>query len=332
MTELAPCLATFLRQYLPRDKGARRNTVESYACSFKLLVVFAAENYGVSPCELEVEHLDTHTILGFLEFLENKRGNAVGTRNARLAAIKSFFHFLEFREPQCLVLARQVRAIPQKKDTVPLIGYLDREELQAVLEAPDTCTLSGIRDRAMLCLAYNAGLRVSELVGLQLGDLNPPRLDEIHVIGKGRRERVLPLWKETRSTLRDWLSVRPDVHHPHVFLNAMKTVMTRRGFAKRFALHAQSAALKVPSIGDKKTSPHVLRHCCAIHTLEATGDIRKVSLWLGHANLQTTEMYLRADPLDKLDTLNAWCPPSLRKGSFHGVQDKLLAMLNDAGT
>ena len=243
------------------------------------------------------------------------------------------FRFLEFRHPhpvRYLDLAAQVREIPAKKGEVPLIGSLDRAETRALLDAPDPGTVAGIRDRAMLCLTCNAGLRVSELVGLALEDLKMPNLDEVHIIGKGRRQRILPLWKETRSALRDWLALRQKSADPHLFLNAMGTGMTRRGFAKRLVLHAQTAAHSVPSITAKTVSPHLLRHACATHTLEATGDVRKVSLWLGHSSLQTTEMYLQADPTDKLDTLDKWRPPSLRKGMFKGVQDELLAML--AGT
>ena len=327
MADLAPSLATFLREYLPRDRGTSRLTVESYALCFKLLVVFAANRHGIRPCKLEIAHLDIATLLEFLEHLERVRGNGVRTRNARLAAIKAFFHFLEFRRPGHLDLAAQVREIPAKKGDVPLIRYLDRAETRALLDAPDPGTAAGVRDRAMLCLTYNAGLRVSELVGLALDDLKMPALDEVHIIGKGRRQRILPLWKETRGVLRDWLAIRPNSADRHLFLNAMGTGMTRRGFAKRLVVHAQAAAHSVPSITGKTVSPHVLRHACAVHTLEATGDVRKVSLWLGHASLQTTEMYLRADPTDKLDTLHKWRPPSLRKGMFKGVQDELLAML-----
>ena len=182
----------------------------------------------------------------------------------------------------------------------------------------------------MLCLAYNAGLRVSELVGLALEDLRRPALDEVHIIGKGRRERIMPLWRETRIALRNWLAIRPSGSDRHLFLNAMGSGITRRGFAKRLSVHAQTAARGVPSLVGKSVYPHLLRHACALHTLEATGDIRKVSLWLGHSSLQTTEMYLRADPSDKLDTLARWRPPSLRKGMFKGVQDELLAMLATA--
>ena len=330
MAELAPPLAMFLREYLPRDRGTSRHTVESYALCFKLLVVFAADKHAIRPCKLEIGHLDIATLLEFLEHLERDRGNGVRTRNARLAAIKAFFRFLEFRHPGYLDLAAQVREIPAKKGEVPLIGSLDRAETRALLDAPDPGTVAGTRDRAMLCLTYNAGLRVSELVGLALDDLKRPALDEVHVIGKGRRERILPLWKETRRALREWLALRPKSADRHLFLNAMGTGMTRRGFAKRLSLHAQTAAHSVPSITRQTVSPHLLRHACALHTLEATGDVRKVSLWLGHSSLQTTEMYLQADPTDKLDTLDKWRPPSLRKGMFKGVQDELLAML--AGT
>ena len=330
MAELAPPLAMFLREYLPRDRGTSRHTVESYALCFKLLVVFAADKHAIRPCTLEIGHLDIATLLEFLEHLERDRGNGVRTRNARLAAIKAFFRFLEFRRPGYLDLAAQVREIPAKKGEVPLIGSLDRAETRALLDAPDPGTVAGTRDRAMLCLTYNAGLRVSELVGLALDDLKMPALDEVHIIGKGRRERILPLWKETRRVLRDWLALRPKSADRHLFLNAMGTGMTRRGFAKRLSLHAQTAAHSVPSIARKTVSPHLLRHACALHTLKATGDVRKVSLWLGHSSVQTTEMYLQADPTDKLDTLDKWRPPSLRKGMFKGVQDELLAML--AGT
>lgn len=328
MSELAHPLARFLQEYLPNDRGASRHTIDSYRECFRMLVVFAAERHGTRPCELNVDHLDIATLLAFLDHLEQVRGNGVRTRNIRLAAIRAFFGYLEYRYPEHLEHVAQVRAIPAKKGDVPLIGSLDRAEIRALLDAPDPGTVTGIRDRAMLCLAYNAGLRVSELVGLGLGDLNEPACDEVHVLGKGRKQRILPLWKETRRALRDWLAIRPGSTDQHLFLNAMGNGLTRRGFAKRVALHAETAAQRVPSIGSKTVTPHILRHACALHTLEATGDIRKVSLWLGHSSLQTTEMYLRADPTDKLDTLRKWRPPALRKGSFKGVQDDLLAMLS----
>ena len=327
MSDLARPLAAFLSEHLPRDRGASPHTIASYSATFRLLAVFAARRHAVRPCQLQVGQLDTATLLAFLAYLEADRNNGVRTRNARLSAIKSFFRYLEFRHPEHLDLAAQVHALPQKKGDLPPLDYLSHREVEALLDAPAADTVVGLRDRAMLCLAYNAGLRVSELVGLALEDLPTPTLDHVRVLGKGRRGRVLPLWKQTRAALRNWLAVRPDGSSKQLFLNAFGTGMTRRGFAKRLAQHAATAARTVPSIATKNVTPHALRHACALNTLEATGDVRQVALWLGHASLQSTEMYLRVDPANKLEILAARQPPNLRKGSFDGVQDALLSML-----
>lgn len=328
MTDLATHLGTFLREHLPRDRSASRHTVESYAFGFQLLVGFAAEKLDVRPCKIEIGQLTTDLILDFLDSLENERGNTVRTRNLRLAAVKSFFRYLEYRVPAYLDLARQVDAIPSKRFDRTLVDYLDRDELQALLDAPDPAAPHGVRDRAMLHLAYAAGLRVSEVIGLRCEDLGQSQ-DSVHVIGKGRRERVLPLWKETRSVLRDWLAIRPRGAADHLFLNARGKPLSRHGFAHRLALHASTARQKMPSMIGKRISPHILRHSCAMHTLEATGDIRKVSLWLGHASIQATEVYLRTDPLEKLDVLAASAPPQIAKGSFRNASDRLMAVLKD---
>jgi site-specific recombinase XerD len=214
-----------------------------------------------------------------------------------------------------------------KKTDEALVGYLTRDELQALLDAPDVRTASGIRDRAMIHLAFAAGLRVSELVGLRLDQLDQPTLSTIHVLGKGRRERVLPLWKETANALKAWLARRPATNEPALFLNALGRPMTRSGFEYILAKHVAKAAQSQPTIGRKRVTPHVLRHTCAMHTLQATRDIRRVSLWLGHASLQSTEIYLRADPTEKLDALAATSAPMFKPGRFR-APDKLLAMLN----
>ena len=179
-------------------------------------------------------------------------------------------------------------------------------------------------------MAPTAGLRVSELTSLRLSDLAQPGLDTVHILGKGRRERVLPLWKVTRAVLRDWLRIRPTEGGDAVFLNHRGEPMTRHGFASRLEAHVAAAARKAPTLAHKRVSPHVLRHTCAIHTLEATGDIRRVALWLGHSSVQSTEIYLRVDPVRKLEILDASVAPSLRKGVFTGVSDRLLAMLAGA--
>jgi integrase/recombinase XerD len=332
MTALAPHLSTYLLEHLPRDRGASRHTVDSYAYSFQLLVGFAAKRLRVRPCELQVEQLGAELILDFLDHIESKRANTPRTRNARLAAFKSFFRFLEYRAPACLDVALQVHAIPSKRITQPLIDYLTRIELQALLDAPDRRTASGVRDRAMLHLAYAGGLRVSELTGLRLDDVRQPAVDAIHVLGKGRRERMLPLWKETQSVLKDWLRIRPASKDAAVFLNARGEAMSRHGFASRLAAHIKAAQRSAPTLAQKRVTPHVLRHTCAIHTLEATGDIRRVALWLGHSSVLSTEIYLRVDPAEKLDILDTGARPQIKKGTFTGVSDRLLATLTTART
>ena len=326
---MAPYVSGFLRRHMPRHRNASLNTIASYADSFMLLVSYGASRLDIRPSAITVEQLTTDLIFDFLDHLETERGNTVSTRNVRLAAIKSFFRYLEYRLPSCLELAQQVHAIPMKRHDELVVGYLDREEVRALLEAPNPDTAAGVRDRAMLHLAYAAGLRVSELIGVMMGDLGQPRLDTVRVTGKGRRERVLPLWEETRHVIRDWLATRPTVRNHHLFLNARGCAMSRHGFAHRLALHAGTAAKTVPSIADKRIFPHILRHSCAIHTLEATGDIRKVSLWLGHTSIQSTEIYLRTDPVGKLEILATNIPPSLAKGAFKDAPDRLLKILQD---
>lgn len=330
MTALAPHLSRFLLEHLPRDRRASPHTCEAYAYSFQLLVCFAANRLKIQPSQLEIEHLDASMVLVFLEHIEIERRNSIRTRNARLAAVKAFFRYLESRVVSCLDHACQVHAIPSKKADDKLIETLTRAELQALLDAPDLRTVAGLRDRAMLNLAFAGGLRVSELVGLRMEQLDPRTLATIHVLGKGRRERVLPLWKETAAVLKAWLAVRPASSAPELFLNASGKAMSASGFAYILAKHVSHAAAEQPSIAAKRITPHVLRHACAMHMLQATRDIRKVSLWLGHASLRSTEIYLRADPTEKLEALMATAPPNLRRGRFK-APDKLVAMLRNVG-
>jgi integrase/recombinase XerD len=209
MTALAPHLTNFLCKHLPAERAASPHTCDTYAYCFQLLVCFAARRLGIKPSQIEVEQVDAPLVLAFLEHLERDRKNSARTRNARLAAIHAFFRFLEYRLASSLDQSRQIQAIPMKKMDEALVAYLTRDELQALLDAPDPKVVAGARDRAMLHLAFAAGLRVSELVGLRLDQLDLRTPPSIHVIGKGRRERRLPLWKETTTVLRAWLKVRP---------------------------------------------------------------------------------------------------------------------------
>lgn len=330
MTALAPYLTRYLHDHLPRERNASPHTVSAYAHAFALLVRFAADRLKRRPSDLTVEDLDTELILAFLDHVEAVRGNAARSRNARFAAIRSFFRYLEYTAPACLDQALKIKSLPMKRIDKALIDYLTQEEIQALLDAPNPRTPGGTRDRAMLHLTYAGGLRVSELLSLRLTDFPERSLATVHIIGKRRRERVLPLWRETQSVLRAWLAIRPDVPASEVFLNRDGEPMTRDGFAHRLDLHLTTAAAKRPSILGKHVTPHVLRHSCAMHTLAATGDIRKVSLWLGHASLESTEAYLHADPAEKLAILAAHGSPTVQKGRFREPSDKLLAMLAQA--
>ena len=326
MTPVAPHLAAFLREYLPRDRGCSSHTCDSYAYAFQLLVCFAADRYSILPSLLSLEHFDAPLVTSFLEHLEVDRNNSVSTRNARLAAIKSFAHFIEYRLPSAIDQIHQRLAIPEKKTLEPLVYYLDSKELQALLNAPDPRNRRGIRDLAMLHLAFSAGLRVSELIGLKLTDLQLHPDPCIRIRGKGRRERLLPLWKETTNALRKWIGVRAHIDVPELFVNAKGRPISRSGFQYILSKHVQKASESCESLSRKNVSPHVLRHTCAIHILQATHDVRKVSLWLGHASMQSTEVYLRVDPSEKLAALNAGMAPALKKGRFT-APDKLLEML-----
>jgi len=330
MTTLAVQLSAFLREHLPRERKASPHTCEAYAYAFQLLVRFAAGRLDIRPSQIALEQLDVPLILAFLEHVEAERGCSARTRNARLAAVHSFFRFLEYRVPSCLEQARQVGAIPMKRTDQALVCYLGRDEIRALLDAPDPKSPSGLRDRAMLHLAFAAGLRVSELVGLRLDQLERGPAPCVHVMGKGRRERVLPLWKETASAITEWLKARATGGDPELFLNAAGRAMTRSGFEYILAKHVAAAARTQPSIAGKRVTPHVLRHSCAMHTLRATRDVRKVALWLGHASLQSTEAYLRADPTEKLEALATLAPPGLQRGKFQ-APDTLIAMLKAAG-
>lgn len=327
MTPIAPHISAFLQDYLPRQKGASIQTCETYAYAFQLLFTFASQQTKTRPSSLHLEHIDAPLVMDFLQYLQSQRNNSTRTRNARLVAIRSFMHFLEYRVPALLEQIQRILAIPTKRMDERLTHWLTTEEMEVVLNSPDLTTRDGLRDRAMLHLCYAAGLRVSELVGLPLSALQLQPTPQIHIMGKGRRERVLPLWPDVANDLRAWLAVRGDALVPEMFLNARGLVMTRFGFEYVLSKHVRNASEQNPLIKKKHITPHSLRHSCAMLVLQTTGDIRKVSLWMGHASLQTTEIYLRADPTEKIEAIERSTPLRLKRGQFR-APDKLLALLH----
>ena len=326
MTPLAPHVTAFLRERLPEQRGASLHTCDTYAYALKLLFEYVSSRTATAPSALNVEDLSAPVILGFLEHLEKKRGNSPRTRNARLVAIKSFMHFMEYREPALLDQVRQVLAVPAKRTDEALVGYLTMAQMKAILDSLPLHTRDGVRDRAMIHLCFSAGLRVSELVTLPLSAVTLHAGPAVHVVGKGRKERSLPLWKQVAVDLRAWVKVRPDVAATELFLNARGVPLTRAGFEYILRKHVKAALPACPALAGKRVTPHVLRHSCAMMILQATGDLRKVSLWLGHADMQSTQVYLRADPTEKLAAVDALVPPSLRQ-SHYRASDKLIASL-----
>ena len=327
MTDIAPHMTAYLRQRLPVERAASQHTCDTYAYAFQLLLNFASQQCATSPSALQLEHIDAPLVLGFLEYLQRVRGNAPPTRNARLTAIKSFMRFVEHRVPSALEQINRVLAIPNQKTDMRLVDHLTIEQCQAILDNPDPGTRLGIRDRAMLLVSITAGLRVSELVGLRLENISfESQYLNLHVFGKGRKNRLLTLWRTVAEAVRAWLVVRGDAMVPELFLNAQGRHMTRAGFEYLLRKHATQASQRCVSLRDQRIAPHVLRHTCALNILQATGDIRKVALWLGHESIQTTEDYLRVDVTERIGVIQGATPPQLRPGKFR-PPDQLLAAL-----
>ena len=259
MTPIAPHITAFLRDRLPLERGASAHTCDSYAYTFQLLFTFASQRLHLTPSALCLEQLDAALVMDFLAHLETERGNSPRTRNARLAAIKAFMKFVEYRVPSSLEQSRRILAIPTKKTDLPLVHHLSMAEMHAILDAPDMRTRQGLRDRAMIHLCFAAGLRVSELLTLPLTACTFHPTPTVQIQGKGRRERALPLWKQAADDLRAWLAVRGTLTVPEVFLSAHGRPMTRMGFTHMLHKYKERAATSCPSLTEKHVTPHVLR-------------------------------------------------------------------------
>lgn len=329
MTPIAPHITAFLRERLPIERRASPHTCDTYAYAFRLLFEFASQRLGIRPSELQFEHIDASMVMAYLAHLQEHRSNSARTRNVRLAAIKSFMRYVEYRVPSALDQIRRVLAIPTQRTDGRIVQHLTFDEQKALLNSPDPTTRWGTRDRALCHLALAGGLRVSELIGLRLNDLTfRGRYADVLVRGKGRKQRVLPLWKEVGDGLRAWVAVRGNPSAPELFLNARGEPLTRSGVAHILRKHQAAASANCPSLASKAVSPHVLRHSCGINVLRSTRDIRKVALWLGHERIETSEIYVDGDPSEKLELLKVVVPPTLRPGKFR-PPDELIAFLRE---
>ena len=327
MTDLARLLQAFFCQFLMQQRHASPETVKGYRDTFRLLLHFAERYTGKSITGLSLSDLNAPLVLAFLEDLEMQRRNTVRSRNARLAAIRAFLHYAALEAPTALPGIQQVLAIPMKRFGRPLVGFLSREEMEAVLQAPDSNTWSGQRDRVLLATLYNTGARVSEIIAVRRVDLECERAQALHLHGKGRKERVVPLWKQTATLLRAWmLRIGPEPQQP-LFPNRFNQAMTRSGVASRLQCATKAAAKQCPSLRDKRISPHLIRHTTAMHLLQAGVDITVIALWLGHESVVTTHQYLEADLKMKERALAALQPPETTAARFK-PSDTLLTFLD----
>jgi site-specific recombinase XerD len=305
-------VSAFFTAYLASERGLAANTIASYSDVIKLLIRFACERFGVEPEKLAVEQLNRDLIVAFLDHLENTRGNAVATRNQRLAAIKTFFHFLARNVPALLHLSVTVQAIQEKKTAHEPPASLTVAEVNAILAVPDTARWLGARDKALLQLLHNSGARVQEVVDLKLVDVRRDACATVTLTGKGRKTRTVPLWPQTVKAIEHYLTLRQrsGIESDRLFLNVKAQSMTRFGIGRRVEKLARTAAGACPSLRQRTVTPHVWRHTTALHLIEAGVDIAVVKDWLGHADLKTTSAYLEVSLRRKRDALDKLPPPS----------------------
>ena len=326
MSALAPTLQAFFTDRLIGQRNASPHTIAAYRDTLRLLLCFAAQRTGRQPSQLDIDDLDAPLIGAFLDYLEHERANSIRTRNARLAAIRSLFKFAAFRHPEHAATIERVLAISPKRFERALITYLTEREIDALLAAPDRGTWTGRRDHAMLLLATQTGLRASELIGLTSGDAHLSVGAHVSCLGKGRKQRITPLTKQTVAILRAWLAERAGHPDEPLFPTRTGRPLSRDAIEHRLAKHAATANAACPSLAAKKITPHVLRHTAAMRLLHAGVDTSVIALWLGHEHIETTQIYLHADMALKEAALARTTPPNTPPGRYQ-PPDALLAFL-----
>ena len=326
MTPLAPTLEAYFSQRLIGQRQASAHTVAAYRDTFKLLLAFASQRTGRAPSRLELEDLDATLVGAFLDHLEAERANTARTRNARLAAVHSMFRFAALRHPEHAALIARVPAIPPKRADRAVVQFLSEAETDALLASPDRSRWVGRRDYALVLLALDTGLRVSELVGLRCQDVHLGTGAHVRCFGKGRKERATPVRPETVAVLRAWLKERRGRPEDPLFPTNRLGPLSRDAVEHLLAKYSATAAKSCPSLHDKKLAPHALRHTCAVELRRAGVDQATVALWLGHESVRTTDIYNHADLSIKEKALARTKPRKVAKGRYK-PSDSLLAFL-----
>jgi integrase/recombinase XerD len=324
-TLLGPILQRYFCDYLIKQRRLSDCTVAAYRDTFKLLLTFLDGKLRIKPDDLDIQSIDADNVLAFLDDLERARRNCARSRNARLAAIRSFFRFAVAADPLLLPVAQRILAIPSKRFERRVIGYLQPGQIQALLDAPDVSTNAGLRDRVLLTLMYNTGARVSELAGVKVGDLH---LDAgaVHLHGKGRKDRTVPLWRESVRLLRRWIKKTRAEPDAPLLPNSRGGHMTRSGIEHRLGVILERATKKEPEFRKLHLSPHTIRHTTAMHLLQSGVDLSVIAMWLGHESIETTHKYLDADLESKKRALERLHSPTVRR-SGRRAQPRLIAFL-----
>jgi site-specific recombinase XerD len=326
MSEIAPLLEGFFTERLQNQLQVSPNTVAAYRDAFRLLLRFAQDQLARKPSELLLEDIDAGFVSRFLDHLENERGNTVRTRNARLAAIHSFFRYAALKEPANGALIQRVLAIPQKRFERNEVAFLTPAEIDAFLASPDKTTVMGRRDYTLMLTAIETGLRVSELTSLKVEDVVLGHGKHVRCRGKGRKERCTPLTAAAARAMSVWLKARNGRPSEPVFPGRRGGPLSRDAVERVVAKHAAAASRRCPSLRNKRTSPHVLRHTTAMQLLRSGVDQTVLALWLGHEKTDTTAIYLKGDLTIKEKALAALTPLGVTPGRYK-PPDKLLAFL-----
>jgi site-specific recombinase XerD len=323
---LAALLENFFTQRLLLQRSVSAHTIASYRDTFRLLLQFMQTRLHKAPSTLALEDIDAPVVVSFLDDLEKARAVTARTRNLRLTAIHSFFRYVAFEAPAHAAQIQRILAIPAKRFQRALVPFLSRQEVDALLAAPDQRTWSGRRDHALILLAVQTGLRLSELTGLRHEDLHLGTGAHVRVTGKGRKERCTPLSKNTRAVLAAWLREPRRAPDQPLFPNAHGGRLSSHGVHYLLAKHVLPAAQVCPSLKQKRVSPHVLRHTTAMDLLHEGNEQCVIALWLGHESIETTQVYLDADLEMKQRILDKTTPPNGKPGRYR-AEDKLLAFL-----
>ena len=324
---LSSLIQRFFVEYLTQQRALSPATVASYRDTLKLLLGFASTRCNRAPAELAMTDLDATVVLMFLDDLETTRGNCVRSRNARLAAIHTFARFASRHALSHLALLQALLAIPPKRHEQPLLGYLAREEIEAIIAAPDAATWLGQRDAALFVTLYNTGARITEALALKVHDLIDAPSPRVRLFGKGRKQRIVPLWPTTTRRLRAWIAradLGPDAS---LFPSRHRQPMTRSNAAQRLRKAVESASRQVPRLAKTQVSPHTIRHTTAMHLLQAGIDISVIAMWLGHESPTTTHLYVEADLEMKRRAIESVRPASAGATRYK-VPDRLLAFLD----